>query len=69
MRFSSWWYWNDTILDTWEQRFMLACHELAHTVGLRHNLDSTATCVSDDPWGTLPRTLIAHDRDHINQTY
>ena len=69
--FSSWWYWNTTLLDTWEARHFLACHELGHTLGLRHNWSDGDSCMrtGESAWNTRNRFLSAHDRDHINASY
>ena len=42
----------------------IACHELGHSVGLRHSLDQ-ASCMSATGWSS---DLTAHDRAHINAT-
>ena len=44
----------------------LACHELGHSVGLRHE-SHAASCMQTPLSGTL--TLNAHDKDQINFTY
>ncbi|MFT3887818.1 MAG: hypothetical protein QM713_06615 [Arachnia sp.] len=47
---------------------ILACHELAHTVGLRH-VTSGSTCVIQYISSSTPNTLSAHDIAHINAQY
>ena len=44
----------------------IACQEVGHTVGLRHNQGTTSTCMHD-----LPSTdvIIQHEKDHINANY
>lgn len=69
LRYNSWYYtyWTG-IYDTPSQRRFMACHELGHTVGLRHRLDSK-TCmyqyVGEDAIGLLT----VHDEAHINARY
>lgn len=46
----------------------LVCHELAHTVGLRHTT-ATDTCVTEDIRDTTSATLSSHDVSHINANY
>jgi len=45
-----------------------ACHEMAHTVGLRHSTDS-ASCLMTFASGGSSSTLTAHDRAHVNAQY
>ncbi len=42
----------------------IACHELGHTIGLRHTGDSTSCMTADTPNGA--GVLNTHDRSHIN---
>lgn len=46
----------------------LACHELGHTVGIRHT-SSTDTCMTTDLNASTSLQLNAHDRAHINANY
>ncbi|GAA1178925.1 hypothetical protein GCM10009584_20740 [Ornithinimicrobium humiphilum] len=46
----------------------LACHELAHTVGLRHGTE-TASCVFPNIAQATTSALTTHDRAHINARY
>lgn len=43
----------------------IACHELAHTIGLRHT-STAGSCLTN---GATTTTLSAHDRSHINGYY
>lgn len=45
----------------------IACHELGHTLGLRHT-SSTSTCLYNPP-NSSRRTISSHDIDHINARY
>lgn len=62
------WYWSD-FFDTDNQRRFMACHEMGHSVGLRHRTDTKSTCMwyqagdSAEPW------LGSHDISHINAKY
>lgn len=44
----------------------IACHELGHTVGLRHT--SGTSCLVNPPSGTR-LTLPAHDKNHLKAAY
>ena len=70
-------------LDTTTQRRRVACHELGHTVGLRHRPtdpsqplpypvpDEINTCMFTmvhDSWGTNPY-IRGHDKNHIDEVY
>jgi Dual-action HEIGH metallo-peptidase len=46
----------------------IACHELGHSVGLRHTMDQ-ASCLKRTADGGNSSDLTAHDRAHINNTY
>lgn len=53
--------------DTENERRFQACHELGHTVGLRHPTSSYTTCMNT---GNLSTTSLgAHDISHINSHY
>ena len=47
------------------RRLSLACHEIGHTVGLRHTQNSES-CMNTAEWVT---SLSEEDRIHINRTY
>jgi hypothetical protein len=44
----------------------LACHELGHSVGLRHSTESTSCMVTPLNGSTITTT---HDRGHLNTQY
>lgn len=44
----------------------ISCHELGHSVGLRHSSESTSCMNTVYP---LPETTTSHDRAHINGKY
>lgn len=46
----------------------IACHELAHSTGLRHT-DENASCVKRTAEGGTSDTLSGHDKDHLNARY
>lgn len=66
--YNSYYYWfQNDYYDTDFQRRYVACHEMGHTVALRHSTVSSNSCM----WSTLPATstasiLHAHDIAHIN---
>lgn len=71
-RFNTWYYFNASVYDTEYSRQSLACHELGHTVGLRHlatNPTDARTCmytyVGSDPY----RFLGTHSRNHVDAQY
>ncbi|MGL5829038.1 MAG: hypothetical protein ACRC0L_05650, partial [Angustibacter sp.] len=44
--FNTYFYWYETgVYDDQYQRRKLTCHEMGHTVGLRHNTVSTDSCI------------------------
>lgn len=49
IKFNAYYYWNATALQDWTVRHHVACHELGHTLGLRHNYyvgsDGTISCM------------------------
>jgi hypothetical protein len=53
------------------QERWLACHELGHTVGLKHQYapEYRPTCMHDDPNVSNPSTLHAHDITHLTSSY
>jgi predicted Zn-dependent protease len=46
----------------------VACHELGHAMGLRHNLD-TSSCVMSSADGGTSQYLSTHDKDHLTNNY
>jgi hypothetical protein len=50
--------------DTFDDRRAVACHELGHTVGLRHTA-LQSSCMKNPPNGSAP-FLSTHDINHIN---
>ncbi len=46
----------------------IVCHEVAHSVGLRHTSEQ-ASCVKRTADGGNSSTLSTHDRGHLNATY
>nr|MDT0661642.1 matrixin family metalloprotease [Micromonospora sp. DSM 115978] len=48
------------------RRRSVACHEIGHTVGLRHTTDDTSCMFNGSVY---PQALNAHDRAHINNRY
>jgi hypothetical protein len=60
-----------TYFNTDARRRRMACHEIGHTVGLRHRNSSTQRgCMEDpfDPNDFVPLTT-THDDDHLNGYY
>lgn len=53
--------------DTENERRFQACHELGHTVGLRHPTSSYTTCMNTGALSTT--SLHSHDINHINSHY
>jgi hypothetical protein len=48
-------------------RETVACHEMGHTLGLRHVADAVVSCM--DSGQTTERTTNAHDNDELNAKY
>ena len=46
----------------------LLCHELGHTMGLRH-LNNSNSCMRRTVWGTRPPALSDHDINHLEDWY
>lgn len=69
-RYNSWYYWNaNGYFDDEEDRRVMACHELGHTVGLRHNTLSSNSCMWIDVTQVSGPILQPHDISHINARY
>lgn len=67
--FNSWYYWYYSgAYDTFFERRRLACHEMGHTVGLRHSAN-TNSCIFPRYWETTASILDAHDPSHVNDHY
>jgi hypothetical protein len=72
LRFNSYYWYYDTYFDTQTQRRKRSCHELGHTVGLRHwNQYHTGngSCMYTPSQDSSIEGLAQHDRDHINSYY
>ena len=68
--YNSYYYWNASgYYDTDYQRRVVTCHEMGHTVGLRHNTVSTNSCIWPYVWEATGSILHQHDIDHINAHY
>ncbi len=46
----------------------IACHEMGHSVGLRHS-DDQASCMKSTAAGGNSNVLTAHDKSHLNLQY
>ena len=46
----------------------IACHEMGHSLGLRHTSESTS-CLKRTADGGTSAALSAHDKDHLNAQY
>ena len=55
---------NMTTSELWE----LGCHEVGHTVGLKHTSD-TNSCMMTDADGRTSNVLSQHDIDHVDTRY
>lgn len=55
-------YWNTT-----HRRRFIACHELGHTLGLRHRTGSSG-CMNDDN-SSYPTNLPTHEQDLLEIAY
>jgi len=72
LRYNSWFWLYDTAYDTQAGRRKIACHELGHTLGLRHwdqYHTGTGSCMYNPPVDATVEGLNTHDRDHINGYY
>jgi predicted Zn-dependent protease len=66
---NSYYYWHAAgNFDTDAQRQRVSCHEMGHTVGLRHNSDRNS-CMSTPASTAFTQGLTAHDIAHINAKY
>jgi len=55
--------------STLTKKYAIACHELSHTIGLRHSSE-TGSCMRNPPTTpTIDTTLTSHDLSHINVHY
>jgi hypothetical protein len=69
-RFNAYFYYNYYgFFDTDAQSRNVACHELGHTLGLRHRTDTRSSCMWTYAGDGGASTLDSHDRSHINGTY
>ena len=69
LTFNSYYYWSYSgVYDNDAQRRNVACHELGHTLGLRHRT-TTASCMYTYAGAGAAATLDNHDRGHINGYY
>ncbi len=67
---NSYLYWSDEgVFDTDAQRRNMACHEIGHTLGLRHRSDTKASCMWTYAGDGGAATLTGHDEAHINARY
>lgn len=57
-------YYNSTL-----KRYRLGCHELGHTVGLRHNEFDTAVISCLNRYVRTSNDFTAHDLEHLNFEY
>lgn len=57
---------NESSWDTTSRRRFLACHELGHTLGLRHR-SASGPCMNNI--GTYPTALPGHEQDHLEIHY
>ncbi|WP_444663312.1 M57 family metalloprotease [Cellulomonas sp. CW35] len=46
----------------------IACHEMGHSIGLRHSSEASS-CLKSAAEGGTSQTLTSHDKAHINGTY
>lgn len=68
LRYNSHYWWNSTEYDTEDGRRRIACHELGHTVGLRH-LSTTDSCMYQYAGSGGISSLGTHSISHINNNY
>ncbi len=59
-----------TVNTTAERRY-LGCHELGHTLGLQHQVNSTSSCSYDNGInkGIVPNAIDTHDTNNLNAQY
>ena len=56
------------VMNNWDALGKILCHEMGHTVGLRHNM-SQVSCMDTVTRTTWTPWLTAHDVSHLNATY
>jgi len=72
LTYNSWYWYYTTEFDVQGRRRRIACHELGHTVGLRHWNDyhtGNGSCMYVPAGNAGIEGLSQHDRDHINAYY
>jgi hypothetical protein len=64
-------YWvsDSGVYDTPTQRQNVACHELGHSVGLRHRTDTKLSCMWTFGGDNASARYDGHDRAHVDNYY